>query len=118
MLRVDLEDFEGNTRDAEYNMSDVMSENGKYKVILGSYSDNSVLSNVSYFCSYLFPKVWVLALAGSWEDTSFSQLRVSLSIQEYEWVPANCRGNLAKCWEVTCDGLASRPGGVATLLVA
>ena len=57
MLRVDLEDFEGNTRDAEYNMLDVMSENGKYKAILGSYSDNSVLPNFSYFSSYLFPNV-------------------------------------------------------------
>ena len=28
-----------------------------------------------------------------------------------KWVPANC-------WGVTCDGLASRPGGVETLLAA
>ena len=34
------------------------------------------------------------------------------------WVPANCQGNLTICWEVTCDGPASRPGGVAILLVA
>ena len=40
MLRVDLEDFEGNTRYAEYNMFGVMSENDKYKLILGSYSGN------------------------------------------------------------------------------
>ena len=33
-------------------------------------------------------------------------------------VPANCQGNLTKCWEVTCDGLASHPGGVAILLAA
>ena len=33
-------------------------------------------------------------------------------------VPANCQGNLAKCWGVTCDGLASHTGGVAILLVA
>ena len=33
-------------------------------------------------------------------------------------VPANCQGHLTKCWEVTCDGLASHPGGVAILLVA
>ena len=40
-------------------------------------------------------------------------LRVPLSTQEYKWVPANFQGNLKKCWEVTCDGLASHPGGVA-----
>ena len=33
-------------------------------------------------------------------------------------LPENCQGNLTECWEVTCDGLASRPGGVAILLVA
>ena len=27
-------------------------------------------------------------------------------------------GNLTNCWGVTCDGLASRPGGVEILLVA
>ncbi|XP_078379147.1 ficolin-2-like [Oculina patagonica] len=37
-LRVDLEDFEGNTVYAEYDMFGVMSENDKYKLILGSYS--------------------------------------------------------------------------------
>ena len=26
--------------------------------------------------------------------------------------------NLTKCWEVTCDGLVSHPGGVQILLVA
>ena len=36
----------------------------------------------------------------------------SLSTQEYKWVPVNCWGNLTNCWGVTCDGLASRPGGV------
>ena len=41
-----------------------------------------------------------------------------LSTQEYKWVPANCQGNLTKCWEFTCDGLESHPGGVAILLVA
>ena len=45
-------------------------------------------------------------------------LTVPLSTQEYKWVPANCQGNLTKCWEVTCDVLASQPGGVAILLVA
>ena len=37
-LRVDLEDFKGNTAYAEYGMFGVMSENDKYKLILGSYS--------------------------------------------------------------------------------
>ena len=32
--------------------------------------------------------------------------------------PANCQGNQTKCWEVTCDGLASHPGGIPLLLVA
>jgi len=41
-----------------------------------------------------------------------------LSIQEYKWVPANCWGNLTSCGGVTCDGLASRPGGVEILLAA
>ena len=45
-------------------------------------------------------------------------LTVPLSTQEYKWVPANCQGNLTKCWGVTCDGLASHPGGVAIFLVA
>ena len=37
-LRVDLEDFEGNTRYAEYDKFGVMSESDKYKLVLGSYS--------------------------------------------------------------------------------
>ena len=41
-------------------------------------------------------------------------LTMPLSTQEYKWVPANCQGNLTKCWEVTCDGLASHPGGSNT----
>ena len=45
-------------------------------------------------------------------------LSVPLSTQEYKWVPANCQGNLTKCWGVTCNGLASHPGGVAIFLVA
>ena len=52
----------------------------------------------------------------SWER--HFTLTVPLSTQEYKRVPANCQGNLTKCWEVTCDGLASHPGGVAILLVA
>ena len=38
--------------------------------------------------------------------------------QEYKWASANCWGNLTNCWGVTCDGLASRPGGVEILLAA
>ena len=38
-------------------------------------------------------------------------LTVPLSTQVYKWVPANCWGNLTNCRGVTCDGLASRPGG-------
>ena len=38
MLRVDLEDFEGNNAYAEYYKLKVLSENDKYKLILGSYS--------------------------------------------------------------------------------
>ena len=45
-----------------------------------------------------------------------STLTVPLSTQEYKWVPANCWGNLTNCWEVTCDGLASRPGGIEILV--
>ena len=41
-----------------------------------------------------------------------------LSTQEYKWIPANCQGNLTKCCEDACDGLASHSGGVAILLVA
>ena len=57
---------------------------------------------------------WVIVLY-SW--ARHFTLTVPLSTQEYKWVPANCQGNLMKCWEVTCDGLASCPGGVAILLV-
>ena len=42
-LRVDLEDFEGNTAYAEYNLFGVMSEKDKYKLILGSYSGRTVI---------------------------------------------------------------------------
>ena len=45
-------------------------------------------------------------------------LTVPLSTQVYKWVPANCWGNLTYCGEVTCDGLASRPGEVEILLAA
>ena len=48
-LRVDLEDFEGNTAYVEYSMFGVMSENEKYKVILGSYSGYLNQGNYQYF---------------------------------------------------------------------
>ena len=42
ILHVDLEDFEGNTSYAEYDMFGVMSESDKYKLILGSYSGDNI----------------------------------------------------------------------------
>ena len=45
-------------------------------------------------------------------------LTVPLSTQGYKWVPVICWGNITNCWGVTCDGLASRPGGVEILLAA
>ena len=48
MLRVDLEDFEGNTRYAEYNMFGVMSEKDKYKLLLGSYSGRTVIPSLLF----------------------------------------------------------------------
>ena len=65
--------------------------------------------------------VRVRALAGDTVLCSWARhltLTVPLSTQEYKWVPANCWGNLTNCEEVTCDGLASRPGGVEILLAA
>ena len=47
MLRVDLEDFEGNTAYAEYDMFGVMSENDKYKLILGNYSGMKLFVQVA-----------------------------------------------------------------------
>ena len=41
----------------------------------------------------------------------------TLTMPLSKWVPANCQGKLPKFWGVTCDGLASHPGGVAILLV-
>ena len=44
---------------------------------------------------------------------------VPLSTQEYKWAPANCQGNLTKCWGGNLRWtIASHPGGVAILLVA
>ena len=44
MLRVDLEDIDGNTAFADYNNVVVMSEEDKYKLILGSYSGKTAVS--------------------------------------------------------------------------
>ena len=67
MLRVHLEDFEGNTAYAEYNKFGVMSENDKYKLILGNYSGNSLrFYSLSYrnntclnLCSYVHKILWL-----------------------------------------------------------
>ena len=48
------------------------------------------------------------------QDTLLSQC---LSLPRSKWVPANCQGNLKKYREVTCDGLASHPGGVAIFII-
>ena len=55
MLRVDLEDFEGNTSYAEYSMFGVMSENDKYKLILGNYSGMKFLCYFTLSCEGTAP---------------------------------------------------------------
>ena len=47
-------------------------------------------------------------------------LTLPLFTQVYKWVLTNCWGNLTNSGEVTCDGLASRPGEeeIHVLLVA
>ena len=70
-----------------------------------------------------FPEraVRVRALAGDTVLCSWARhltLTVPLFTQEYKWVPANWWGNLTNCGGVTCDGLASRPGGVEIFLAA
>ena len=65
--------------------------------------------------------VRVRSLAGDTVLCSWARLftlTVPLSTQEYKWVSTICWGNLTNCWGVTCDGLASRPGGVEILLAA
>ena len=51
-LRVDLEDFEGNTAYAEYEKFHVKSENDKYKLILGNYSGKWIKENIDPSFSY------------------------------------------------------------------
>ena len=48
VLRVDLEDFEGNTTYAEYNLFSVMSEKDKYRLIVGFYSGRTVISSLLF----------------------------------------------------------------------
>ena len=65
--------------------------------------------------------VRVRALAGEIVLSSWARhltLTMPLSTQECLWVPANYWGNLTNYGGVTCDGLASRPGGVEILLAA
>ena len=65
--------------------------------------------------------VWVRALTGDTVLCSRARhftLTVPLSMQGHKWVLVNCWGNLTNCWGVTCDGLASHPGGVEILLAA
>ena len=72
-------------------------------------------------CSFPERVVRVQALAGDTVLCSWGRhltLTVPLSTQEYKRVLANCWGNLANCGEVTCNGLASHPGGVEILLAA
>ena len=40
-LRVDLENFEGESRHADYSRFNVLNEQGKYKLIVGGYSGNA-----------------------------------------------------------------------------
>ena len=73
-VRVDLEDFEGNTSYAEYDMFGVMSENDKYKLILGIYSGDLLLvssvdaikhyehSSLAFFSSFYFTPLRLKAL--------------------------------------------------------
>ena len=50
MLRVDLEDFGGNTRFAKYDMFSVMSENDNYKLNLGTYSGMTIFYYFTQSC--------------------------------------------------------------------
>ena len=72
-------------------------------------------------CSSTDRAVQVRALAGDTVLCCWARhftLTVPLSTQGYKWVPVIYWGNLTNCWGVTCDGLASRPGGVEILLAA
>ena len=49
------------------------------------------------------------------EQPRYPTLTVPLSTRAYKCLLLNCWGDLKKCEEMTCNGLASRPGGVEIL---
>ena len=53
----------------------------------------------------------------SLRKTFYSHSASLLSTQEYKWVPVNVRETWQNDWGVTCDGLASHPGGVAIIIL-
>jgi len=95
-----------------------MSFKYKYNIqIILELSGSAVASCL--VCLSLERVVRVRALAGDIVLYSWARhltLTVPLSTQVYKWVPVNCWGNLTNCGGMTCDGLASRPGGVEILL--
>ena len=71
MPRVDLEDFQGNTAYAEYNMFGVKSETDKYRLKLGSYSGDIIwrikylLCSIASLFETIFPMLRVLRLCAA-----------------------------------------------------
>ena len=57
MLRVDLEDFEGNTRCAQYNIFGVMNEDNMYKLNLGVYSGMIFFYYCLLFCTSYYSRL-------------------------------------------------------------
>lgn len=55
MLRIDMEDFEENTRYAQYNMFGMTGENDKYRMSYNSYSGNTVFIMILL---YLIIIIW------------------------------------------------------------
>ena len=88
-------------------------------VIVRTFSNCTVASWL--VCSSPESAVLVRALAG---DTVLCSCTRHLTltvffIKEHNWVPANCYGKLTNSGDRgTCDGPASRPGGVEILLAA
>ena len=87
--------------------------------VLGTHIFIKIKISSRFFCvtfKYVIASYFLAgSLCCSWAR-NFT-LTVPLSTEEYKWVPANCQGNLTKCWGVTCDGLASYPGVANILLV-